>query len=196
MSKRFGQFLQAFELISDEGLKFLEETKMNQSATQKINLPWYILMELGFNSNSVEQELHDALDDLYNRNIIFDVVLGDTESKAKKLWKIREDIPEANKKIGAISSHDISLPLENMEIFINKSLIEIKKINRSFTGKLFWSYGETETYILMSSHPRRRPTQSYMDLKPKLIEIINTNCKSLEGSFSAEHGIGRMKVKI
>ena len=86
---------------------------MNQSAIQKIKLPWYVLMELGFNSNSVEQELHNALDNLYIRNIILDVVLGDTESKAKKLWKIREDIPEANKKIGAISSHDISVPLEN-----------------------------------------------------------------------------------
>ena len=34
-----------------------------------------------------------------------------------------------------------------------------------------------------------------MDIKPKLIEIINNNCKRLEGSFSAEHGVGRLKVK-
>ena len=43
---------------------------------------------------------------------------------------MREDIPEANRKIGAITSHDIALPLENMESFINKSLIEIKEINK------------------------------------------------------------------
>ena len=34
-----------------------------------------------------------------------------------------------------------------------------------------------------------------MDIKPKLTEIINNNCKRLEGSFSAEHGVGRLKVK-
>ena len=26
-------------------------------------------------------------------------------------------------------------------------------------------------------------------------EIINSNCESLKGSFSAEHGVGRLKVK-
>ena len=194
ISKRFGQYLQAFELIGDEGLKFLEETNMYQSATQKIKLPWYILMELGFNSNSVEQELHDALDDLYNRNIILDVILSDTASKAEKLWKIREDIPEANKKIGAISSHDISLPLENMEIFINKSLIEIKKINRSLRVNCFGHMGDGNLHFNVFP-PQKETNSSYMDLKPKLIEIINTTCKSLKGSISAEHGVGRMKVK-
>ena len=43
--------------------------------------------------------------------------------------------------------------------------------------------------------PQKETNSSYMDLKPKLTEIINTNCKSLEGSISAEHGVGRMKVK-
>jgi len=162
--------------------------------TQKIKFPWYVLMELGFNSNSVEQELHDALDDLYNRNIILDVILGDTETKAKKLWKIREDIPEANKKFGAISSHDISLPLENMEIFINKSLIEIKKINRLLRVNCFGHMGDGNLHFNVFP-PQKETNSSYMHLKPKLIEIINTNCKSLEGSFSAEHGVGRMKVK-
>ena len=194
ISKRFGQFLQAFELISDEGLKFLEETKMEQSAVQKNKSPWYVLMELGFNSNSVEQDVHDVLDDLYNKNVILGVILGDTEYKARKLWKIREDIPEANKKIGAISSHDISLPLENMEIFINKSLIEIKKINRFLRVNCFGHMGDGNLHFNVFP-PQKETNSSYMHLKPKLIEVINANCKSLEGSFSAEHGVGRFKVK-
>jgi len=194
ISNRFAQYLQAFELISDEGLKFLEETNMDQSAAQKNKSPWYVLMELGFNSNSVEKDVYDLLDNLYNRNIILDVILGDTESKARKLWKIREDIPEANKKIGAISSHDISLPLENMESFINKSLVEIKKINRFLRVNCFGHMGDGNLHFNVFP-PQKETNSSYMDLKPKLIEIINTNCKSLEGSFSAEHGVGRLKVK-
>ena len=194
ISNRFGQYLQAFELISDEGLRFLEETNMDQSAAKKNKSPWHVLMELGFNSNSVEQDVYDVLDDLYNRNIILDVISGDTEAKARKLWKIREDIPEANKKIGAISSHDISVPLENMESFINKSLIEIKKLNRFLRVNCFGHMGDGNLHFNIFP-PQKETNSSYMDLKPKLIEIINTNCKSLEGSFSAEHGVGRLKVK-
>ena len=194
ISRRFGQSLQAFELISDEGLKFLEETKMVQSAVQKNRSQWYLLVELGFNSNSLEQDVFETLDDLYNRKIILDVILGDTESKAKKLWKMREDIPEANKKVGAISSHDISLPLENMESFINKSLYEIKKINRFLRVNCFGHMGDGNLHFNIFP-PHKESNSRYMDIKPKLIEIINNNCKSLEGSISAEHGVGRLKVK-
>jgi len=134
------------------------------------------------------------LDDLYNREIIRDVILGDTESKAKKLWKIREDIPEANKKIGAISSHDISLPIENMESFINKSLIEIKKINRFLRVNCFGHMGDGNLHFNVFP-PRGESNLNYIAIKSKLTEIINNNCKNLGGSFSAEHGVGRSKVK-
>jgi len=194
ISSRFGQFLQAFELISDEGLKFLEETNMVQSAVQVNRSQWYALVELGFNTNSVEQEVYETLDDLYKRKIILDVILGDTETKARKLWKMREDIPEANKRIGAISSHDISLPLENMESFINKSLNEIKKINRFLRVNCFGHMGDGNLHFNVFP-PKNQSSSSYMNIKPKLIEIINGNCKKLEGSFSAEHGVGRLKVK-
>ena len=81
-----------------------------------------------------------------------------------------------------------------MEIFINKSLIEIKKINRSLRVNCFGHMGDGNLHFNVFP-PQKETNSSYMDLKPKLIEIINTNCKSLEGSFSAEHGVGRMKVE-
>ena len=194
ISKRFGQFLQAFELISGVGLQFLEETKIVQSATQRCKSEWYVLMELGFNNSSVEQDVYEALDDLNNKNIIIDVVIGDTEAKAKKLWKMREDIPEANRKIGAITSHDISLPLENMETFINKSLIEIKKINFSLRVNCFGHIGDGNLHFNVFP-PQNEGNSSYNGIKSKLTKIINNNCKNLGGSFSAEHGVGRLKVK-
>jgi len=194
ISKRFGQFLQAFELISAVGIQFLEETKMVQTVVKENKSEWHVLMELGFNNGSVEQDLYEALGDLYNKNIIFEVVIGDTIAKSKKLWKIREDIPEANRKIGAITSHDISLPLENMESFINKSLDEIKEINRFLRVNCFGHMGDGNLHFNVFP-PQKESNSGYISIKSKLTEIINNNCKSLEGSFSAEHGIGRLKVK-
>ncbi len=194
ISKRFGQFLQAFELISDVGLRFLEETKMVKSTVQKCASEWHILMELGFNNSSVEQDVYEALDEFCNKNIISHVVLGDTETKVRKLWKMREDIPEANRKIGAITSHDLSLPLENMESFINKSLVEIKEINKFLRVNCFGHLGDGNLHFNVFP-PVGEKNSSYSTIKSKLTDIINKNCKSLEGSFSAEHGVGRLKVK-
>ena len=194
LSKRFGQYLQAFELISDVGLRFLEETKMVQSTIQRSKSDWHVLIEFGYNNSSVEQDVYEALDELCNKNIISHVVLGDTETKARKLWKMREDIPEANRKIGAITSHDIALPLENMESFINKSLIEIKEINKFLRVNCFGHMGDGNLHFNIFP-PREEKNSSYVRIKSKLTKIINNNCKSLGGSFSAEHGVGRLKVK-
>ena len=194
ISKRFGQYLQAFELISDVGLRFLEETKMVQSTIQRSKSDWHVLIEFGYNNSSVEQDVYEALDELCNKNIISHVVLGDTETKARKLWKMREDIPEANRKIGAITSHDIALPLENMESFINKSLIEIKKINKFLRVNCFGHMGDGNLHFNVFP-PREEKNSSYVRIKSQLTNIINNNCKRLGGSFSAEHGVGRLKVK-
>ena len=194
ISKRFGQYLQAFELISDVGLRFLEETKMLQSTVQISKSEWHVLIELGFNNSLVEQDVYEALDEFCNKNIISHVLLGDTETKARNLWKIREDIPEANRKIGAITSHDIALPLENMESFINKSLIEIKKINKFLRVNCFGHMGDGNLHFNIFP-PREGKNFSYSKIKSKLTKVINNNCKSLGGSFSAEHGVGRLKVK-
>mgnify|MGYP001398374235 FL=1 len=194
LSKRFGQYLQAFELISDVGLRFLEETKMVQSTIQRSKSDWHVLIEFGYNNSSVEQDVYEALDELYNKNIISHVVLGDTETKARKLWKMREDIPEANRKIGAITSHDIAMPLENMESFINKSLIEIKEINKFLRVNCFGHMGDGNLHFNIFP-PREGKKSSYTRIKSKLTKVINNNCKGLGGSFSAEHGVGRLKVK-
>ncbi len=194
ISKRFGQYLQAFELISDVGLRFLEETKMVQSTIQRSKSEWHVLIEFGYNISSVEQDVYEALDNLSNKNIISHVVLGDTETKARKLWKIREDIPEANRKIGAITSHDIALPLENMESFINKSLVEIKEINKFLRVNCFGHMGDGNLHFNVFP-PREEKNSSYVKIKSQLTNIINNNCKRLGGSFSAEHGVGRLKVK-
>ena len=194
ISKRFGQFLQAFELISDVGLRFLEETKMVQSKIQRSKSEWHVLIEFAYNNSSVEQDIYEALDELCNKNIISHVVLGDSETKARKLWKIREDIPEANRKIGAITSHDIALPLENMESFINKSLLEIKEISKFLRVNCFGHMGDGNLHFNVFP-PREEKNSSYVRIKSQLTKVINNNCKSLGGSFSAEHGVGRLKVK-
>ena len=194
LSKRFGQYLQAFELISDLGLQFLEETKMVQSTIQRSKSDWHVLIEFGYNNSSVEQDVYEALDELCKKNIISHVVLGDTDTKARKLWKMREDIPEANRKIGAITSHDIALPLENMESFINKSLVEIKEINKSLRVNCFGHMGDGNLHFNIFP-PREEKKSSYARIKSKLTKVINNNCRGLGGSFSAEHGVGRLKVK-
>ena len=52
-----------------------------------------------------------------------DVVLTKNEEENLSFWNIRESIPLAEKKERYVIKHDISIPLENMENFIKKQII-------------------------------------------------------------------------
>ena len=43
--------------------------------------------------------------------LVSDGMIAQSEGAAQEFWELREQIPEANRLIGAICSHDISLPL-------------------------------------------------------------------------------------
>ena len=46
--------------------------------------------------------------------LLDDAILAQSEAQADALIAMREAVPEANKRIGSISSHDVSLPLSQM----------------------------------------------------------------------------------
>ena len=52
-----------------------------------------------------------------------------------------------------------------------------------------------ETYTSMYFLLGKKKNSSYVRIKSQLNKVINNNCKRLGGSFSAEHGVGRLKVK-
>ena len=56
-----------------------------------------------------------------------DFIISKSESENKKLWSYRESIPIAERKESFIVAHDISIPLMQVEKFINDTSKKIKK---------------------------------------------------------------------
>ena len=57
-----------------------------------------------------------------------DGVLAENKGQQNDLWALRENIPEANRRIGAVSSHDISLPLSKISNFIEEARFEFQNL--------------------------------------------------------------------
>ena len=60
------------------------------------------------------------------------------KSKAHEFWKFREDLTEAQKLEGKLIGFDISLPLNKIEYFFEKSQIAINKLLK---GVKFHTFG-------------------------------------------------------
>lgn len=112
----------AFELIHRTGFDFLEETGLAPRAPFDPLPDWSVLVELGLPSGLepevVMATLYDAAAD---RGLVSDGVIATSEAQAAALWQLRETIPEANRRVGAVSSHDISLPLSAIPGFIARA---------------------------------------------------------------------------
>ena len=74
--------------------------------------PFYILVETsGSCKEHDDTKLNNFLEKLMEDGIVDDGVVAQDESQAAQLWSIREGIPEACSKAGAVYKYDISMPV-------------------------------------------------------------------------------------
>ena len=186
--------LSAFELLSGQGFSFIQE------AMPKVQLPfskipdWAILIQLGFGSaRSAENSMIKLYEKICCQKLVYDGVLAKSQKESDALWKLRETIPEANRRIGAIASHDLSLPLSEISTFIDRAQIELSSIGR-FRVNCFGHLGDGNLHF--NIFPETGKTKDQYSSQRDVIEsTVHDLTAEFKGSVSAEHGIGRSKVK-
>ncbi|HIP22112.1 MAG TPA: hydroxyacid dehydrogenase, partial [Rhodobacteraceae bacterium] len=103
---------------------------------------------------------------------------------------IRETIPEANKRIGSISSHDISVPVSEVPAFIERAR---KAVPATLRINCFGHMGDGNLHYNIFP-PLGESRADYAGRREELARVIFDIVAEFGGSFSAEHGVGRLKV--
>lgn len=107
---RLSGMVSAFELINRMGLDFLAEVIPDVRNPLTGNPEWMVLIEIGLPDGFGDANTH--LEALFTAGLqaglISDGVIAASDAQRAGLWRIREAIPEANRLIGSVSSHDIS----------------------------------------------------------------------------------------
>ncbi len=188
-----GETVSAFELINGMGLQFLSETMPD------IRLPfddipeWMVLVDLGVaRGQSASDMLEGLFADGFERGLVSDGVIAQSAGQRADFWAVRETIPEANKRIGSIASHDISLPLSVIPEFIERGAQVLAKIG-DFRINCFGHLGDGNLHYNMFPQAGRDRSE-YDPLRGAIKDAVHDLVHDYDGSFSAEHGVGRMKV--
>ncbi len=182
-----------FELIHRMGFDFLAETGFDLAAPFDPVPDWLVLVELELPAR-VEAEARMA--GLYEAGaeagLVRDGVIAISEAQAAGLWELRETIPLANRKVGAVSSHDISLPLSEIAGFIDLAPAIIAPLG-NFRVNCFGHLGDGNLHwnVFPAKGEMAAKHQAVRDeVKGRVHDLVH----SLGGSVAAEHGVGRMKV--
>jgi len=105
---------------------------------------------------------------------------------------MRESIPEANKHIGAISSHDISIPIGRIPEFIDTAPARLSALG-DYRINCFGHLGDGNLHYNVFPLPGQNRDDRIGE-KGAVMRAIHDLVDEMDGSISAEHGIGRLKA--
>jgi len=189
-----GEGLSALELVSGTGLRFLTETMPQIRIPLSEPPDWLVLVDLGLTADRSPAKLLETLyTKAHDAGIVTDGLLAQSEAQRTEFWAVRESIPEANRRVGAVSSHDISLPLGSIPEFIARAEKMIAAIG-DFRINCFGHLGDGNLHYNVFPQIGRTTTLSAATgnaVRRAVYDLV----AGMDGSISAEHGIGRLKVE-
>ncbi|MEM8823642.1 MAG: FAD-binding oxidoreductase [Pseudomonadota bacterium] len=190
---RIGGGISAFELIGRTGLDFLTET-MPEVRRPLGNPDWSVLIDLGLGeAGDPVAALEGLFETAHSAGLVTDGTVAQSERQRADFWTLRESIPEANRRIGSVSSHDISVPTASIPAFIDEAPSRIAEIG-DFRINCFGHLGDGNLHYNVFPMPGRTRADHQAD-RAAIKAAIHDLVHSFGGSVSAEHGVGRLKVE-
>ena len=192
IKKNFDDMLTSFEIINVNAMELVINNNPEISRILK-KQNYFCLMEISnFYKENLLSNLDEKLCEFHNH--ASELIISKSFKENKKLWKIRELIPISEKSLDVCIKHDISIPLNNMEEFIDKTTSQINKIDDSFRVINFGHIGDNNLHFNVFSIDKKKHKKLFEN-KRKINNLVFNNTEVLNGSFSAEHGIGQLRKK-
>ncbi|MCU9847211.1 FAD-binding oxidoreductase [Defluviimonas sp. WL0024] len=191
---RTGGAVTTFELIHAQGLLFLDEAMPELRQPFADRPDWSVLIEIGL-APGLDPEV--VMTGLYEAaeagSLVRDGVIAQSGAQARALWDLREALPEGNRRIGAVVSHDISLPLSEIAEFLRRAGPVIAAIG-PFRVNCFGHLGDGNLHYNVFP-PKGGRAADHRDKAGSIQRAVHDLVHALGGSVSAEHGIGRLKTR-
>ena len=194
MQDACGATLTGFELMSEVCLQLVADQFPQLAQPFTARYPQYVLLEL----SSAESEQHasslleTAIRDAEAQGLCMDAVLATSLAQSRGLWNLREHIPLAQAAAGKNIKHDISLPISRIADFIGRTDAALADAFPDAQVICFGHLGDGNLHYNVapkdgSSH------DAFLANQLAINRIVNDNVAAMDGSISAEHGIGALK---
>ncbi|WP_265516855.1 FAD-binding oxidoreductase [Nitratireductor luteus] len=194
---RFDTRLMACELVSGNEVSLTLEHVPGLRFPMAEVPEWMVLIELGDTEN--EEVLRDTLQDclaaMFEDGTITDAVVCQNLRESEELWKWRHSFSETNKKAGHGIVFDASLRVKSVPEFIERAIPAALDLAPWAVPLIVCHLGDGNAHLIVMTLNEDRPKITDLDdLTHRMFERVHDIIAELDGSFSAEHGIGRKLV--
>ncbi len=155
--------------------------------------PWYVLIEASSQiATGFDEAFAGALEAAFEAGVIDDAVLAASLDQRHEFWKLRESIPEAQIREGGSIKHDVSVAVGDVPAFIAEATNAVEAFEPGVRVCPFGHLGDGNIHFNVSQ-PVGADKAAYLDRWDAMNAVVHGIVARMGGSFSAEHGVGRLK---
>jgi FAD/FMN-containing dehydrogenase len=193
LQDKLGDQITAFEIIHAMGVGFVRRFHPEMQDPLAGDPPWRVLLEvIGPGDGGLGDRVEAVLGEMFEKGLALDGAIAASEAQRQAMWWLRETIPECNRKVGAISNHDLSVPIGHIASFIDEGIATVARIDPTLRINCFGHIGDGNLhYNVFPADGRLR--SDFLNRRPEIKTAIHDLVHAHQGSVSAEHGIGRLK---
>lgn len=195
--KRATSLLTGFEMMTQESLALNEKHFPQMANPLKGNPPFTILIELSDHESEehVRKLLETILEEAFTAELISDAVIASNLSQANAFWHMREHITLAQAEEGANLKHDITIPLSSLDSFIQETDALMRKHYPGVRIINFGHLGDGNLHYNIAPPLGSDPKAFNLANEKAIHELVYSQVERCQGSISAEHGVGQLKLE-
>ena len=190
-----GDRVTSFELICRTPLDFA--VKHIEGVMHPIDGDYreYALLEFsGARTNSgMSAALENLLESAFENGQILDAVIAKSEAQRCDMWRIREGVVLAQAFEGGSIKHDISVAVSRIPEFIRRANAAAEALIPGVRPVVFGHCGDGNLHYNYSQ-PLGADADDFINRWPEVKEMVHDIVEDMNGSFSAEHGVGQLKM--
>ena len=197
----FGRFrrhdpgaVQAFEYMSGAGMAFVLRHIPGAALPLASEAAHYVLVELASPRAEaglramLEQVLESALDE----GVVEDAAIAESGAQQAAIWRLREEHAEGQKREGASVKNDVSVPVSRVPELIRRATAACEALLPGIRAAPFGHIGDGNIHFNLEQ-PEGADPQAFLARDHEIMDAVAGVVRALDGSFSAEHGVGRLK---
>lgn len=146
---------------------------------------YYVLAEaMGGDAEGDGPQFERALMTLLEQGVVADAVIAQSERERQSLWNIREEMQQGIAPMRPFRSYDVSMGQADMPMFVDRARQNLRGLYPNVDMIFYGHAGDGNLHAIVSIGEMSDAIAEQLDT------AIYTAVQTVNGSISAEHGIG------
>lgn len=194
--ENFGSELTSCEYFGAAGLELVSRHLPGAVSPFANSHPAFVLLEVS--SLDAHADLAARIEPVFERLVtdgtLQDVVIAQNEAQRQRLWALREALSEGERAAGGAIKHDIAVPIFAIPDVLHSIESGLPGIAPGARPNVFGHLGDGNLHVNIMP-PEGRAIDLLLARATEITSFIEGVVVAAGGTFSAEHGIGQLRLK-